>query len=188
MSEYLPEVNGPSDPRRRNARIVELLRAAATMIEIANKVDDDLPEVMSVGVNGDEVTIQPWRPGAPVQAMRQFEALMTGTVERLAYPLVLAGTEQVSLLRTTGQVDGVQVTVTAATHRDTPVDGFLGVSEQTVEGIAQAEERIDRPGGDEHLAGLLTERAAAEVIGELEAEVGGVRVQAEIVDPERSDG
>lgn len=179
MSEYLPEVTGPSDPRRRNARLVELLRAAATMIEIANKVDDDLPEVMSVGVTVDDVTIQPWRPGAPVQAMRQFEALMTGTVERKAYPLVLTGAEQVSVLTSTGQVDGVRVTVSAATHRDTPVDGFLGVSEQTVDQIAQAEQRIDDPAGDDQLAAVLRDRRA-EAIVELEARVNGEKVQAEI--------
>jgi hypothetical protein len=179
MSEYLPEVAGPSDPHRRNARIVAMLRAAATMIEIANTADDDLPEVMSVGVNLDEVTIQPWRPGAPVQAMRQFEALMTGTVDRKAFPLVLTGVEQVSILQSTGQVDGVQLTVSAATHRDTPVDGFLGVTEQTVDRIAQQEQRIDEPAGDEHLAALLEDRAG--VIKELGAEVNGEQVQAENV-------
>lgn len=147
MADYLPEVAGPTpdDPARRNARIVEKLRAAATMIEIAGKLDDDLPEVMSVGVNGDEITVQPWLPGAPVQALASFEALMTSPppIDRRAYPLVLEGAETVSLLSITGTVDGQRVTVTAATYQDTPVDGFLGVAEATVANLAANETPID---------------------------------------------
>lgn len=148
--DYLPDkVDGrPGDEqaRRRNADIVAKLRAAATMIEIASKVDDNLPEVMSVGVTMEEVTIQPWLPGAPITAIRHFEALMTGPIKREAYPFVLTGAQQVSVLRITGDVNGVQLTVSATTHRDTPVDGFLGVTEQTVAQLAAAETPTSDPG------------------------------------------
>jgi hypothetical protein len=147
LAEYLPEVVEPTadGPAQRNARIVEKLRAAARLIELASKLDGELPEVMSVGVTGEEITVQPWLPGAPVQALQSFEALMTTPppIDRKAYPLVLEGAERVSLLSITGEVEGQQVTVTAATHQDTPVDGFLGVAEATVANLAANETPID---------------------------------------------
>lgn len=181
MSDYLPEPAEQPEPpeaaRRRNivrhnAQIVASLRAAANMIEAA-AVGGDLPEVMSVGVTEIEVSIQPWLPGAPVTAMRAFEALMDGDIDRKAYPLVLSGAEQVSMLHSTGTVDGQRVTVTAATHRDIPVDGFLGVTETTVAGIADAEESVDDPADDKVLGELVAEQdqraATLEVLAELEA-------------------
>lgn len=146
--DYLPVVadTNKDDARRRaNAKIVERLRAAATIIELAGTVDDELPEVISVGVTTEQVTIHPWRPGAPITAVRQFEALMTGPIERTAHPVVLTGAERVSLLSAIGDIDGLRVTVHAATHHDTPVDGFLGVSEQTEVAIATAEIPIVDP-------------------------------------------
>lgn len=145
MADYLPEVPDPKgdEAHRRNSRIVEKLRAAATLIEIAVKVDGDLPEVMSVGVNGDEITIQPWLPGAPVKALGHFEPLMTGPIERKAFPLVLEGEQTVSLLSVAGDVDGQRVVVSASTYRDTPVDGFLGVTEATVAELAASETVVD---------------------------------------------
>lgn len=147
LAEYLPEVVEPTadGPTQRNTRIVEKLRAAARLIEIASKLDGELPEVMSVGVTAEEITVQPWLPGAPIQALRSFETLMTTppAIDRKAYPLVLEGAERVSLLSITGEVEGQQVTVTAATHQDTPVDGFLGVAEATIANLAANETAID---------------------------------------------
>jgi hypothetical protein len=143
--------------RRANAKIVERLRAAATIIELAGTVDEDLPEVISVGVTTEQVTVHPWKPGAPVQAMRQFEALMTGPIERKAHPVVLTGAEQVSVLSAIGEIDGVMITVHGATHRDTPVDGFLGLSEQTEVALATAEIPIMDPGDSVVLPGLIKE-------------------------------
>ncbi len=154
MADYLPEI-ADSANRQHNTRIVELLRAAATMIENAG----DLPEVMSIGVTEREISIQPWLPGAPVQAMRAFEALMTGPIDRKAFPLVLSGAEHVSMLHSSGQINGQPVIVTAATHRDTPVDGFLGVTEQTMAALAEAETPIADPADDLVLAEMLDERA-----------------------------
>jgi hypothetical protein len=171
LADYLPDV-AESAPQRRNAKIIAALRAAANMLEVANSTDPDLPEVMSVGINTDEITIQPWLPGAPVQAMRAFENLMTGTIERKAFPLVLSGAEQVSLLHSSGTVDGHTVVVSAATHRDTPVDGFLGVTEQTVAAIADAEIPIEDPADDLVLAEMLADRVAND---------NGVRVPLEQV-------
>jgi hypothetical protein len=157
---YLPEVadNNKDDARRRaNAKIVERLRAAATIIELGGTVDDELPEVISVGVTTEQVSIHPWKPGAPVTAMRQFEALMTGPIERKAHPVVLTGAEQVSLLTATGMIDGLTVTVQGATHQDTPVDGFLGVTEQTEATLATTEIAIVDPGDSVVLPELIEE-------------------------------
>lgn len=159
MADYLPDViePRPDDALRRNKRIVELLRAAASMIEIATTLDGDLPEVMSVGVTTDEITIQPWAPGAPIRALTHFEPLMDPPIERKAYPLVLQGAETVSMLTIAGNVDGHRVVVSAATHRDLPVDGFLGVSEQTVAAIAANEVPITDPQDSDVLPTLIKE-------------------------------
>lgn len=143
MPDYLLEVS-ENDPRRRNALIVERLRAAATMIENASAADPELPEVISVGVTGAEITLQPWLPGAPVTAMRKFESILDGPLDRKAFPLVLNGTEQVALLHLGGTTNGHPAVVTVSTYRDTPVDGFLGVTEQTVAEIADTEEVADQ--------------------------------------------
>ncbi len=161
MADYLPEVAEPTtdDTRRRNnSKIVEQLRAAATMIEM----NPDLPEIISVGVNPDEITVQPWKPGAPVQAVREFELLMNGPIDRRAYPLVLDGAEQVSLITVTGAIDGHTVAVNAATHRGTPIDGFLGVAETTLVQLAEAETPVEDPADSDpeifpKLAQLLAE-------------------------------
>lgn len=159
MADYLPEVAQPTadGPTQRNTRVVEKLRAAARLIEMAAKLDGDLPEVMSIGVTADEITVQPWLPGAPVQALASFEALMTTppAIDRKAYPLVLEGAERVSLLSITGDVDGQRVTVTAATHQDTPVDGFLGVAEATVANLAANETPLTDPADSNVLPELL---------------------------------
>lgn len=170
--DYLPavaETKQEDDSRRRaNAKLVERLRAAATIIELAGTVDDELPEVISVGVTADQVTVHPWRPGAPVQAMRQFEALMTGPIERKAHPVALTGVEQVSVLSSIGDIDGVLITVHGATHRDTPVDGFLGMSDQAAAGIAAAETPISDPGDSVVLPELIKELAEGDGAGQID--------------------
>ncbi len=161
--DYLPvpaEPNTDDTRRRANAEIVKKLRAAATIIELAASVDEDLPEVISVGVTGELITIHPWKPGAPVQAMRQFEALMSGPIERKAHPYALTGAEQVSVLSAIGDIDGVRIEVHGATHHDTPVDGFLGVTDQAEAAIATTEIPIADPADSLVLAEMAAEKPA----------------------------
>lgn len=144
-------------PLKPNTKIVQQLRAAAAILEAATS-DNAIPEIVSVGVNGDEITIQPWQPGAPVQAIRAFEALMNGPIDRRAFPLVLEGAHQVSALQIKGTIDDSTVVVTAATYRDTPVDGFLGVTEQAVAALAAQETPITDPADAPQLGELLASR------------------------------
>lgn len=148
-ADYPGEVDLTSD----RAKLIANLRTAASILEVAGP---DLPGVLSIGVNVDEITIQPWQPGAPVSAMRKFEHLMTGDVTRVAYPTPLPG-DRMSILVTTGVINGVQVTVSATTYRSTPVDGRLGVSEQAMAELAAQETAHDDPGPDYVLAELLAD-------------------------------
>ncbi len=177
--DYLPvpaEPNKDDARRRANAKIVEKLRAAATIIELAGTVDEELPEVISVGVTGELITIHPWKPGAPVTAMRQFEALMSGPIERKAHPYALTGAEQVSVLSAIGDIDGVRIEVHGATHQDTPVDGFLGVTDQAEAAIATTEIPITDPADSTVLAAMAEEKAAEKVaeVPAVEAPVGEI--------------
>jgi hypothetical protein len=141
-------------------KLVTHSRTAAAILERAGI---DLPEVISIGVTQDGITITPWEPGAPVHAMRAFEALMTGAIDRKAYPNPVPDSANMSILSSTGTIDGVKVTVTAATYRPTPVDGFLGVTEQTVADIAALERPHADPRPDEPiLANMLADEPDTE--------------------------
>jgi hypothetical protein len=135
-------------------QLINNLRTAAAIVERSGA---DLPEILSVGVTAEEITIQPWLPGAPVQAALAFEKVMTAPIERRAFPNPLPDSEAsgISLLSISGMIDSTKVTVTVSTYRDTPVDGFLGVTEQAVTALADAEEPIAVPGNDRVLAETL---------------------------------
>jgi hypothetical protein len=137
--QYPAELDLPTPGRARTerARLIANLRTAAAMLESAGTT---LPEVLSVGVTAEEITVQPWLPGAPVTAMRAFEALMDGIISRQGYPNPLADGGRLSILATTGTVQGAQVTVTASTYRDVPVDARLGISEQAMAALEAEEE------------------------------------------------
>lgn len=139
-------------------QLVQNLRTAAALVE---KSGADLPEILSIGVTSDEITIQPWQPGAPVDAAQAFAKLMTGPVERLAYPNPLPDgvSSGISLIAITGTIDGARVQVTAATYRDTPVDGLLGMTEQAVAALASDEVPHHEAGEDQILKAYLNSSA-----------------------------
>lgn len=159
-SEYpqtvLATITHKADENR--AQLITNLRTAAALVE---KSGSDLPEILSIGVTAEEITIQPWQPGAPVQAAQAFEKLMTGPIDRRAYPNPLPdGTDYgISLIAITGTIDGARVQVTAATYRDTPVDGLLGMTEQAVGVLAGLEVPFAEPGNDRVLAETLNSPA-----------------------------
>lgn len=138
--------------------LINNLRTAAALVE---KAGAELPEILSVGVTAEEISIQPWEPGAPVTAAAEFERLMSGPIERKAYPNPLPDgvNSGISLISITGTIDGARVVVTAATYRDTPVDGLLGMSEQAVSRLADDEEAFSDPGADRVLAEVLSSPA-----------------------------
>lgn len=137
--EFYPEIRAAE----------KLATHCRTATHILERAGTSIPEVVSIGITPDGITITPWLPGAPVSAMRAFEALMTGPIERKAYPNPIPDSANMSILSSTGVIDGVKVTVTAATYRPTPVDGFLGVTEQTVADIAALERPHADPRPDE---------------------------------------
>lgn len=149
--------------------IINHLRTAAAIVE---KSGADLPEILSIGVTADEITVQPWLPGAPVQAAQAFEKLMTGPIERLAYPNPLPDgvASGISLISITGAIDGTRVKVTVATYRDTPVDGLLGMTEQAVGALANDEEPHSEPGNDRVLADTLNSPALLPAVEKKESD------------------